>query len=298
MAGTSDQTVPSAHVSEASTVDGSRRNLLRSAAIAAPAPLLFATSANNVAAAYARPGQGKTALVTGSSRGIGAAIARRLAADGYAVTINYLRSRDLAAQVASDIRAAGGTAIVEQADVSDAQALRRLFDKHQEAFGAVNVVVANAGIQRLGTFADMRDEDYERLIDVNMKGVFHTLRESARRVADGGRIIAVSSGTTRMRPPAYGPYAASKAAVEVFVNILAKELAGRMISVNAVAPGTTDTTLFTDGKTPGQIAAFARMTPHQRLGQPDDIARVVSLLASERGAWINAQVVHANGGLS
>ncbi|WP_409307554.1 SDR family oxidoreductase [Pectobacterium sp. B1J-3] len=242
-------------------------------------------------------GQARSALVTGSSRGIGAATARRLAQDGYAVTINYLNSRDLAEQLAREITEAGGKAISVQADVSDPQAVRRLFDAHHEAFGSLHVAVANAGIQRLGAFSQMSDADYDRVIDVNMKGCFHTLREASRRVVDGGRIIALSSGTVTLRPPTYGPYAASKAAVDVFVNILAKELSGRMISVNAVAPGTTNTTLFTDGKTNEQIAGFARQTPYRRLGEPKDIANVISMLVSGRGAWVNGQVVNANGGL-
>lgn len=279
--------------------DLSRRNLLRAATLAAPVALLAGTA--NATAPVTAPSDGnppKTALVTGSSRGIGAATAKRLAQDGYAVTINYLKNRDLAQQVVREITDAGGKAIYVQADVSDPQAVQRLFDAHQEAFGPLNVVVANAGIQRLGAFAQMSDADYNRLIDVNMKGCFHTLREASRRVVDGGRIMALSSGTVTMRPPTYGAYAASKAAVDVFVNILAKELAGRMISVNAIAPGTTNTTLFTDGKTAEQIAGFARQTPHQRLGEPQDIAKVVSILASERGAWISGQVVNANGGLA
>lgn len=274
----------------------SRRNILTAAAVAPAALLAGAVSSGAVAA---EPGQanGKVALVTGSSRGIGAAIAKRLARDGFSVTVNYLTNRDLAAGVVRDIEAAGGRAIFEQADVSDPAAVRRLFDKHREAFGRVDVIVANAGIQRLGSFAEMSDDDYARLVDVNMKGCFHTLREAASQVADGGRIIALSSGTTSLRPPTYGPYAATKAAVEVFVNILAKELAGRMISVNAVAPGTTNSSLFTDANTPDRIAGFARQTPHGRLGEPEDIANVVSILAGERGGWINGQVVNANGGL-
>ncbi|AIA70165.1 SDR family oxidoreductase [Pectobacterium atrosepticum] len=275
----------------------SRRKILTAAAVAVPAALILGPASGVAAAAQSNATNSKAALVTGSSRGIGAAIAKRLALDGYAVTVNYLNNRELAAGLVRDIESAGGKAIFEQADVSDAKAVRRLFDKHREAFGQVDIVVANAGIQRLGAFADMSDDDYVRLIDVNMKGVFHTLREGARQVSDGGRIIALSSGTTSMRPPTYGPYAASKAAVEVFVNILAKELAGRMISVNAVAPGTTNTSLFTDGKTPEQIAGFAQQTPYKRLGEPEDIANVVSILAGGRGGWINGQVVNANGGL-
>jgi 3-oxoacyl-[acyl-carrier protein] reductase len=271
----------------------SRRTLLGAAALV-PAALM--TSTVN-AAEQTRQSSEKSALVTGSSRGIGAAIAKRLASDGYQVTVNCVVNRDLASAVVHEIEKAGGHAIWEQADVTDPSAVKRLFDAHQKAFGSLDVVVANAGIQRLAPFAKMTDADYGRMVDINMKGCFHTLREAAIRVRNGGRIIALSSGTTSLRPPTYGPYAASKAAVEVFVNILAKELAGRMISVNAVAPGTTNTTLFTHGKTEEEIAEFAARTPHQRLGEPQDIANVVSILCSERGNWVNGQVIHANGGL-
>lgn len=243
-----------------------------------------------------RPGT-LSAIVTGSSRGIGAATAKRLAQDGYRVSVNCVENRDLAAAVVREIEAAGGTAIWEQADVSDPVAVRRLFDVHQAAYGPPDVVVANAGIQRLGTFAQMEDADFDRLMDVNVKGVFNTLREASRQVRDGGRIIALASGTTILRPPTYGAYAASKEAVQLYVNILAKELGGRQISVNAVSPGTTNTPLFTTGKSPEQIAGFAQRTAHRRLGEPEDIADVISVLCSPRGAWINGQIVNANGGL-
>jgi 3-oxoacyl-[acyl-carrier protein] reductase len=150
---------------------------------------------------------------------------------------------------------------------------------------------------RLAHFRDMTDADFNRMIDVNQKGSFYALREAARRVRDGGRIIALSSSITQLRSPTYGPYAATKAAQEFYANILAKELEGRMISVNAVAPGLVNTTLFTDGKTPEQIAGFAARTPHKRLGEPSDIADVIAALCSGEGAWINGQTVFANGGV-
>ncbi|MGU3399859.1 SDR family oxidoreductase [Brucellaceae bacterium D45D] len=239
-----------------------------------------------------------SAIITGSSRGIGAATAKRLAADGYRVTVNCVEQRELAAGVVRDIEAAGGSAIWEQADVSDPAALRRLFDAHRAVFGAPDVVVANAGIQRLGAFSQMEDADFDRLMDVNVKGVFNTLREASRQVRDGGRIIALASGTTILRPPTYGAYAASKEAVQIYVNILAKELGGRQISVNAVSPGTTNTPLFTTGKKTEQIAFFAQTAAHRRLGEPEDIADVISTLCSPRSAWINGQIVNANGGLA
>lgn len=241
--------------------------------------------------------RGRVALVTGSSRGIGAATAKRLARDGYAVTVNCEKNRDLAAGVVREIETAGGRAIWVQADVSDPGAVRRLFDANERAFGGVDVVVSNAGIMQLAPFRDMTDADFGRMVDVNQKGSFYVLREAARRVRDGGRIIALSSSITLLRTPTYGPYAATKAAQELFANILAKELDGRMISVNALAPGVVNTTLFTDGKTPEQIAGFAARTPHKRLGEPSDIADAIAALCSADGAWINGQTVFANGGI-
>ncbi len=280
---------------ESTPITASRRKILTAAVVA---PAVMSMAAMTGAKAQTAETAKRSAIVTGSSRGIGSATARRLAEDGYNITVNYIKNHDLAEAVAADIRAAGGKAIVHQADVSDPAAVAGLFTAHSQAFGAPDVVVANAGIQALGAFATMQDEAFDRLWAVNLKGCFNTLREAAKQVPDGGRIIALASGTTRLRPPTYGAYAASKIGVEMFVNILAKELAGRMISVNAVSPGTTNTTLFTDGKTQEQIDGFARITPHHRLGEPDDIANVISLLCADKGAWVNGQVVYANGGLA
>jgi 3-oxoacyl-[acyl-carrier protein] reductase len=196
-----------------------------------------------------------------------------------------------------EIETAGGRAIWVQADVSDPGAVRRLFDENDRAFGGLDVVVSNAGIMRLGPFRDMTDADFSRMVDVNQKGSFFVLREAARRMRDGGRVIAISSSITLLRSPTYGPYAATKAAQEIFANILAKEVEGRMISVNAVAPGVVNTTLFTDGKTSEQIAGFAARTPHKRLGEPSDIADAIAALCSADGAWISGQTVFANGGI-
>lgn len=271
-----------------------RRTVLATAALA---PVLAAGAARGQSAGPAAASSGKAALVTGSSRGIGAATARRLARDGYAVTVNCVVNRDLAAGVARDIEAEGGRAIWVQADVSDPAAVRRLFDEGERAFGGVDVVVSNAGIMRLAPFRDMSDADFIRMVDVNQKGSFFVLREAARRVRDGGRIIALASSITELRSPAYGPYAATKGAQELFASVLAKELEGRRISVNAVAPGVVNTTLFTDGKTPEQIAGFVGRTPHKRLGEPADIAATIAALCSGDGAWINGQTVFANGGI-
>ena len=270
-----------------------RRAVLAGAA-ALPAAAVLAGSG---AAAQTSPAQGRAALITGSSRGIGAATARRLARDGYAVTVNYLRSRDLAAEVVRDIETAGGRAISVQADVSDPSAIRRLFDAHDRAFGGVDVVVANAGIMRLAPFSAMSDDDFDRMIAVNAKGSFNTLREAARRVRRNGRIIALSSSQSVIRSPNYGPYGATKAVQEHYVNVLAKELEGRLISVNAVAPGAVNTTLFTNGKTAEVLAGFAQRTPHKRLAEPADIADNIALLCSADGFWINGATIFNNGGL-
>ncbi len=271
----------------------SRRDVM-AAAVTVPALMMAGAAA---AQDGTPPARGKVAIVTGSSRGIGAATARRLAADGYKVTVNCVVNRDLAAGVVNQIEAFGGEAIWEQADVSDPAAVARLFDANERAFGGVDVVVSNAGIMRLGAFGEMADADFDRMFDVNVKGGFNVFREAARRVRDGGRIISTSSSITILRSPTYGPYAATKAAQELFASVLAKELAGRNISVNAIAPGLVNTTLFTDGKTPEQIAGFVRRTPHGRLAEPEDIANVTSALCSERGWWVSGQTVFANGGI-
>ena len=163
--------------------------------------------------------------------------------------------------------------------------------------GTPDVVISNAGIMRLAPIRDMSDEDFIRMVDVNQKGSFFVMREAARRVRDGGRIIGLNSSIVELRSATYGPYAATKAAQGLFAGCLAKELAGRMISVNAVAPGLVNTTLFTDGKTPAQIAGFAQRTPHGRLGEPEDIAAVISGLCGGDGGWVNGQTVFANGGV-
>lgn len=282
------------HDDDAIAANPSRRSLLAAAAAATAATAAGATAATAQTTAAAN---GRVALVTGSSRGIGAAIAKRLARDGYSVTVNCLVNRDLAAGVVRDIEAAGGRAIWHQADVADTAAVRALFDANDHAFGGVDVVVSNAGIMRLAPMRDMTDADFDRMMATNVRGSFNVLREAARRVRDQGRILATSSSITQLRTPTYAPYAVSKMAQELYANILAKELAGRMISVNAFAPGVVDTPLFTDGKTPQEIAGFAQRTPHKRLGEPEDIARVVSMLCSGDGWWVNGQTVFANGGI-
>ena len=273
----------------------SRRAMLATAALS---PVLAASAASTSGGSlFARDSAGRAAIVTGASRGIGAAIARRLARDGFAIAINYQGNAARAEEVVRDIVKSGGRAIAVQADVSDPHAVVKLFSTTAREFGGIDVVISNAGVMHLAPMRDMSDAEFGQMLDVNQKGSFFVLREAARRVRDHGRIIAISSSITQLRTPGYAPYAATKAAQEIYVNILAKELAGRMISVNAVAPGVVNTPLFTDGKTPQQIAGFADRTPHKRLGEPADIANVIAALCSEDAAWINGQTVFANGGI-
>lgn len=239
----------------------------------------------------------KVALVTGASGGIGAETARRLARDGFAVIVNYAGAAAPAEQVAREIEAAGGKAVVAQADVSDPAAVRRLFDSAETAFGGVDVVVNNAGIMKLANIADTDDALFDQTLAVNLKGVFNVLREAARRLRDGGRIISLSSSVVGLLPPGYGVYAASKAAVETMSAILAKELRGRNITVNAIAPGPTATRLFLDGKPAEVIERLSKAAPLERLGQPDDIAGSIAFLAGPDGAWVNGQVLRVNGGV-
>lgn len=239
----------------------------------------------------------KVALVTGASRGIGAAVAERLARDGFTVVINYAGDAASAEALASKIEAAGGRAVTAQADVADAAAVRRMFDAAETAFGGIDVVVNNAGIMQLAPLAATDDELFDRTIAINLKGTFNAMREAGKRLRDGGRIINFSTSIVGTLLPTYGVYAATKAGVEAMTHIMAKELRGRSITVNAVAPGPTATDLFLKGKTPELIDQLAKVAPLERLGQPDDIASVVSFLAGPDGGWVNGQVLRANGGM-
>ncbi|WP_019832752.1 SDR family oxidoreductase [Sphingomonas sp. PR090111-T3T-6A] len=242
-------------------------------------------------------GKNKVAIVTGASRGIGAAIAERLAADGFTVVVNYAGNATEAEALVARIEAAGGKAISAQADVSDPVAVARLFDATQAAFGGVDVLVNNAGIMKLATLADSDDALFDTQVAINLKGVFNTLREAARRLREGGRIINLSSSVVGLRPASYAVYAATKAGVEAMTHVLTKELRGRNITVNAIAPGPTATALFLDGKPQAVIDTLTKAAPLERLGQPEDIAGAVAFLAGPDGGWINGQVLRANGGI-
>jgi 3-oxoacyl-[acyl-carrier protein] reductase len=239
----------------------------------------------------------KVAIVTGASRGIGAAVAERLAGDGFTVVINYSGDATPAEKLARKIEDQGGRALTAKADVSDKQAVRGMFDAAQAAFGGVDILVNNAGIMTLSSIADTSDAAFERQVNVNLKGTFNTLREAAVRLRAGGRIINFSSSVVGLLQPIYGVYAATKAAVEAMTSILAKELRGRNITVNAIAPGPTATDLFLNGKPQEVIDRLAKLAPLERLGEPADIASAVAFLAGPDGGWINGQTLRANGGI-
>lgn len=280
-----------------SDTDNSRRAFLAMAAAVPSALAMTSVASAQTSDAAPQLGAKRGAVVTGSSRGIGAATARRLARDGFPVTVNYLTNRELAEQVVRDIEAAGGRAIVRQGDVADPAAVKALFDANEEAFGGVDIVVNNAGIMNVGPFAQMTDEAFDRMMATNVKGSFNVLREASRRVRDGGRIVSLSSSIIKMSPPATAAYAATKAAQEIYSNVLAKELGGRNISVNAISPGAVDTQLL---RQHGEEAlrGIPETTPLRRLGQPEDIANVIGLLCSQDGAWIDGQNIFANGGIA
>ncbi|HEY0121759.1 MAG TPA: SDR family oxidoreductase [Rhizobium sp.] len=239
----------------------------------------------------------KVAIVTGASRGIGAAIAERLGKDGFTVIVNYAGSAAAAEEVVRKIEQAGGKAVTAQADVADAEAVRRMFDAAETAFGGVDVLVNNAGIMMLSPLAAADDANFDRQVSVNLKGTFNTLREAAKRLRNGGRVINFSTTVVGLKLESYGVYAATKAAVETLTAIMAKEMRGRNITVNAVAPGPTATDLFLNGKSDELIERMSKMNPLERLGTPADIAATVAFLAGPDGAWINGQTLRANGGM-
>jgi 3-oxoacyl-[acyl-carrier protein] reductase len=237
----------------------------------------------------------KTALVTGSSRGIGRAIAERLAADGVAVVVNYARNSKDADEVVRAIVDRGGEAIAIQADVSKPTEVRRLFDEGQKFGGPPDIVVANAGVFLLKPLAESTDEDCDNVFNINTKGVFFTLREAARRVNEGGRIIAVSTGGTKMPFADASLYLGSKGAIEQFVRSLSRELGPRSITANILSPGFTETDMLPDDQ---QFRAFgASLSPFNRIGTSAEVAEVAAFLASDAGRWLTGQNIQAGGGV-
>jgi 3-oxoacyl-[acyl-carrier protein] reductase len=238
----------------------------------------------------------KAALVTGGSGGIGQAVAKRLAGDGFAVAVHYSGRADDAERVVNEINGREGRAVVVQADVADAAQVERLFQESIKAFRRLDVVVHTAGIMSLSPIAKLDLEAFDKVIATNLRGTFLILGQAAQRLSPGGRIIAFSSSVIAKAFPTYGPYIASKAGVEGLVRVLANELRGRNITVNAVAPGPVGTDLFLKGKSEALIEELRKMNPLERLGLPEDMANVVSFLAGPDGGWVNGQVLRANGG--
>lgn len=236
---------------------------------------------------------GKVAIVTGSSRGIGRAIAERLAADGAAVVVNYVRGEQAAQEVVSAIRQRGGQAAAIHADVSQPAEVRRLFAEARGAFGSLDIVVANAGVAVVKSIAESTEEEFDHVFGANAKGVFFTLQEAARQVRDGGRIVVVSTGGTRMLMTGTGLYLGSKGAAEQFVRVLSRELGPRNITVNALSPGFTDTDLLPDR----DRAVAAGMSPFARIGEPAEVASVAAFLASDDARWVTGQNIGAGGGV-
>ncbi|MFF7799664.1 SDR family oxidoreductase [Streptomyces olivaceus] len=239
----------------------------------------------------------RVAVVTGGSRGIGRAVSQKLAADGLAVVVNYARDASAAEEVVASITSAGGRAVAVQADVAEEKEVAALFDRAEAEYGGVDVVVNSAGRMTLSTIADLDLAALDAMHRTNIRGTFVVAQQAARRLRAGGSFVGFSTSVVGTQFPTYGAYVASKGAVEAMTLILAKELRGRDVTVNTVAPGPTATDLFLNGKTPEQIDQLAKTPPLERLGSPEDIANVVAFLGSPAGHWVNGQVLRANGGL-
>jgi 3-oxoacyl-[acyl-carrier protein] reductase len=242
--------------------------------------------------------ESKSSIVTGASGGIGRAIAKRLALDGYAVAVHYAGNAARADSAVAEIKAAGGKAITIEADVTKPEDVRRLFQASVAAFGRLDLVVSSAGIMPLSPIEKGDVAVFDRVIATNLRGTFLVMAQAAQHLQSGGRIIALSSSVVAKSFPSYGAYIASKAGVEGLVHVLANELRGRNITVNAVAPGPVGTDLFLKGKSETLINELAKLAPLERLGLPEDIADVISFLAGPTGGWVNSQVLRANGGFA
>ena len=240
----------------------------------------------------------KVAIVTGSSRGIGAQIAITLAEAGASVVVNYSRNHKPADKVVSDIKANGGSAIAIKADISSPKEVKLMFDSAISQFGKINILINNAGSILYKTIQDTTDDDFDKIFSVNVKGTFNTLREAASRLENDGRIINFSSSTTRLMLPTYGVYCATKGAVEQLTRVFSKEVGARNITVNSISPGPINTELFTAGKSEEVINRLASMSAFGRIGEPVDVARIVSFLVSEEASLVTGQNIGANGGFA
>ncbi|MFF0187730.1 SDR family oxidoreductase [Streptomyces sp. NPDC005244] len=238
----------------------------------------------------------RVAIVTGGSGGIGSAVAQALAADGMSVVVHYSGRAERAEEVVASIRKAGGAAVAVSGDVADETAMTALYDAAEEHFGGVDVVVNTAGIMVLAPLAEMDLDAFDRMHRINVRGTFVVSQLAARRLRPGGALVNFSTSVTRLQQPTYAAYAATKGAVEAMTLILARELRGRDVTVNAVAPGPTATPLFLEGKSPELVERIAAVSPLERLGTPEDIAKAVAFLAGQGGRWVNGQVLFANGG--
>ena len=245
-----------------------------------------------------KPLQDKVAIVTGSSRGIGAEIARALARAGAKVIVNYAVNQKAAEAVCAEITQAGGEALAVKADVSNSAEMRKLFDAAIDRFKCVNILVNNAGVLLSSSIANTSDEEFDRVLNINVKSVFYALREAATRLADGGRVVSLSSTVTRLMLPNYGAYAASKGAIEQLTRIFAKEVGARGITANIISPGPVHTEMFTTGKNEETIKRMASMSFMGRIGKPEDIAGVVLFLVSDDAGWVTGQNISASGGLA
>jgi len=240
----------------------------------------------------------KVILVTGASKGIGAEIAKKFAEAKANVIVNYAGSKADADSVVTSIKNNGGDAIAIQADVSNSKDVKSLFDQAIAHYGKIDVLVNNAGVMITKLIKDTTDEDFTHQFDINVRGVFNTLREAATRLADNGTVINLSTSVNRLMLPTYGTYVATKSAVEQLTRVFSREVGNRGINVNSVSPGPTATALFLNGKSQGTIDHLASMNPFGRIGKPDDIAEVIVFLASDEAKWVNAQNIGINGGMA
>lgn len=242
--------------------------------------------------------KGKVIIITGSSRGIGMTIAKTLAKNGAKVVVNYSGNEETAKSVVNEILQSGGQAIAIKADVSKSEDVKRLFQKTIEKFEKIDVLINNAGIAIYKLIKDTTDEDFDRIFDINVKGVFNTMREASTLLADNGRIINFSSSVTRLMLPTYGTYSATKAAVEQLTRVFAKEVGTKGITVNSISPGPVNTELFKQGKNEEVIKRLASMSAFNRIGEPEDIAKIILFLVDDDSKWITGQNIGANGGFA